>query len=312
MRTTVYDDVFRTLAQKTPRVFISLINEVFGTRYSGEAKLEQLHNEFYKKEGVVITDSIFKIGKDRYHIECQSSRDGTISIRMVEYDFLIGITEARGNRNYEKVELPLSCVLYLRSSKNTPESLSIRICQEDRSMEYVTKVVRLSDYTSDSIAEKKLLIMIPFFLFNYEKKLKSPKSRDEAMEAALNDCKKLAETLNRLDEKEYTKDELVDLKEAFDKVNSYLFKNDPGIAEEAEKIMGGNVYVTRSEILRKEGREEGREEGRSEGIRGVIDIMLEMNCSETDIISRLMKTFGLSEEEAKTRYDEYAASNVIS
>ena len=246
------------------------------------------------------------------HIECQSSRDGTISIRMVEYDFLIGITEARGNRNYEKVELPLSCVLYLRSSKNTPESLSIRICQEDRSMEYVTKVVKLSDYTSDSIAEKKLLIMIPFFLFNYEKKLKSPKSRDEAMEAALNDCKKLAETLNRLDEKEYTKDELVDLKEAFDKVNSYLFKNDPGIAEEAEKIMGGNVYVTRSEILRKEGREEGREEGRSEGIRGVIDIMLEMNCSETDIIAKLIKTFGLSEEEAKTRYDEYAASNVIS
>ncbi|MBE5858231.1 MAG: hypothetical protein E7296_11800 [Lachnospiraceae bacterium] len=59
----------------------------------------------------------------------------------------------------------------------------------------------------------------------------------------------------------------------------------------------------------KKGREEGREEGR---IEGAIDIMLEMNCSETDIISRLMKTFGLSEEEAKTRYDEYAASNVIS
>ena len=90
------------------------------------------------------------------------------------------------------------------------------------------------------------------------------------------------------------------MKEAFDKVNSYLFKNDPGIAEEAEKIMGGNVYVTRSEILRKEGR-----------IQGTIDIMLEMNCPETDIISRLMKSFGLSEEEAKTRYDEYAGSHVL-
>ena len=54
---------------------------------------------------------------------------------------------------------------------------------------------------------------------------------------------------------------------------------------------------------------EGREEGR---IEGAIDIMLEMNCSETDIIAKLIKTFGISEEEAKTRYDEYAASNVIS
>ncbi len=63
---------------------------------------------------------------------------------------------------------------------------------------------------------------------------------------------------------------------------------------------------------RMEGREEGRMEGREEGIKGAIDIMLEMNCSETDIIAKLIKTFGLSEEEAKTRYDEYAASNVIS
>ena len=55
---------------------------------------------------------------------------------------------------------------------------------------------------------------------------------------------------------------------------------------------------------------EGRMEGREEGIKGAIDIMLEMNCSENDIISRLVKTFGLSEEEAKTLYDEYAGSHV--
>ena len=61
----------------------------------------------------------------------------------------------------------------------------------------------------------------------------------------------------------------------------------------------------------KEGRKEGRIEGEAKGrIQGAIDIMLEMNCSETDIISRLMKTFDLSEEEAKTRYDEYAGSHV--
>ena len=223
---------------------------------------------------------------------------------MVQYDFDIGLEQASKNNAMNRVELPKSCVLYLRSSKNTPESLSIRICQEDRSMEYVTKVVKLSDYTSDSIAEKKLLIMIPFFLFNYEKKLKSSNSRDETMEAALRDCKKLAETLNRLDETEYTKDELVDLKEAFDKVNEYLFKGYPEITEEVEKIMGGNVYVTRSEILRKEGREEGR-------IEGAIEIMIGMNCSESDIVLKLMQTFNLSEEDAKARYDEYVCNHVM-
>ena len=61
---------------------------------------------------------------------------------------------------------------------------------------------------------------------------------------------------------------------------------------------------------REEGRVEGRVEGREEGIKGAIDIMLEMNCSESDIVSKLTKTFGLSEEEAKSRYDEYAGQTV--
>ena len=56
---------------------------------------------------------------------------------------------------------------------------------------------------------------------------------------------------------------------------------------------------------------DAKNEGREEGIKGAIDIMLEMNCSENDIISRLVKTFGLSEEEAKTLYDEYAGSHVL-
>ena len=64
-------------------------------------------------------------------------------------------------------------------------------------------------------------------------------------------------------------------------------------------------------IGEEKGEKKGREEGREEGIKGAFDIMLEMNCSETDIIAKLIKTFGLSEEEAKTRYDEYAARNVI-
>ncbi|MBR5945049.1 MAG: hypothetical protein IKZ94_08900 [Lachnospiraceae bacterium] len=253
------------MAQKTPRVFVSLINEVFGTNYSGEAKLEQLRNEFYKEDGVVITDSIFKIGGERYHIECQSNQDGTMAIRMVEYDFLSGLMEARKQNEYEKVELPMSCVLYLRSTRNTPDSLTIKICQGDRSMDYATKVIKLSDYTADVILEKKLLIMIPFLMFNYEKKLKSKMNRDEALEDVVKECQKIAYLLNNLGEEEVTNNELTDLIEGFEKVTGYLFKNDPRVSEEVEKVMGGNVYKTRSEILLEEGMERGMEKGREEG-----------------------------------------------
>ena len=83
---TIFDDVFRTIAQKMPQLLIPLINEVFHTSYSEEEHFEQLRNEHYEKYGTVITDSIIRIGGHIYHLECQSSKDRTMVIRMFEYD----------------------------------------------------------------------------------------------------------------------------------------------------------------------------------------------------------------------------------
>ena len=83
---TIFDDVFRTIAQKMPQLLIPLINEVFHTSYSEEEHFEQLRNEHYEKYGTVITDSIIRIGNHIYHLECQSSKDKTMVIRMFEYD----------------------------------------------------------------------------------------------------------------------------------------------------------------------------------------------------------------------------------
>lgn len=67
---TVFDDVFRTIAQKLPQLLIPLINEVFHTNYSEDEDFEQLRNEHYEKYGKIITDSIIRIGRHIYHLEC--------------------------------------------------------------------------------------------------------------------------------------------------------------------------------------------------------------------------------------------------
>ena len=41
---TVFDDVFRTIAQKMPQLLIPLINEVFHTNYSEDENFEQTCN----------------------------------------------------------------------------------------------------------------------------------------------------------------------------------------------------------------------------------------------------------------------------
>ena len=79
---TVFDDVFRTIAQKLPQLLIPLINEVFHTNYSEDEDFEQLRNEHYEKYGKIITDSIIRIGRHIYHLECQSEKDAEMVIRM--------------------------------------------------------------------------------------------------------------------------------------------------------------------------------------------------------------------------------------
>ncbi len=64
-----------------------VINEVFQTNYPEDIHFQQLRNEHYEKLGKIITDSILQIEGRTYHLECQSSLDGRMVIRMFEYDF---------------------------------------------------------------------------------------------------------------------------------------------------------------------------------------------------------------------------------
>ena len=119
---TIFDDVFRTIAQKMPQLLIPLINEVFHTSYSEEEHFEQLRNEHYEKYGTVITDSIIRIGGHIYHLECQSSKDRTMVIRMFEYDISIALEYAfLGEHAIWEIAFPQSCVLYIRNHRSLPD-----------------------------------------------------------------------------------------------------------------------------------------------------------------------------------------------
>ena len=101
MNNTIFDDVFRTMIEKMPYLAVPLINEVFHTSYPEDVKITQLRNEHQQENGEIITDSCLLIGKKMYHIECQSTDDTTMVVRMIEYDFAIAIgTADKQGRRY--------------------------------------------------------------------------------------------------------------------------------------------------------------------------------------------------------------------
>ena len=91
---TIFDNVYRTMFQKLSELIIPAINEAFGTSYDMDADLTQLRNEHLELAGKIITDSIFRIDDKLYHLECQSTHDGQMAIRMFEHDVAIDLEAA--------------------------------------------------------------------------------------------------------------------------------------------------------------------------------------------------------------------------
>ena len=130
---TPYDDVFRTLLNDCPDLIIPVINNTFGTNFvMGRDKVTQNNNEFFftgedGSQDRMISDSHLTIGGRHFHIECQSTSDGNMVVRMFEYDVQIAMRHAEKKRARYTVKFPQSAVLYLRSTRNTPDYKEICI-----------------------------------------------------------------------------------------------------------------------------------------------------------------------------------------
>lgn len=111
---TIYDDVLRTLQERHPELLIPLVNEVFHTAYPQAAKVTRLPEEYQKVVSKVIADSCSMIENCIYHIECQSTKNGKMALRMVEYDFFMALADTKKQDGHYRLRMPKSCVLYLR------------------------------------------------------------------------------------------------------------------------------------------------------------------------------------------------------
>ena len=174
---TPYDDAYRTMLVKCNELTIPLINEIFNEHYTGQEKIILKQNEhFMLQQGGSsekrISDSILEIITDtvkKYHCECESTSDGTIMIRMFEYDTQAALEDAFISHNTLEVEFPHSAVIFLRCTRNTPDNMMIRIkVPTGDFVSYPIHVLKIKAYSIDDIFEKKLYMLIPFYIFNLE------------------------------------------------------------------------------------------------------------------------------------------------
>ena len=295
MSRTIFDDVFRTMVEKLPYLDVPLINEVFETSYPENVEITQLRNEHQQENGEIITDCCLKIGRKLYHIECQSIDDTTMAIRMIEYDFAIAIENAQKiNRRY-RIEFPRSCVIYLRSNKNTPDSLEVEVIFPDGKMHlYEIPTVKMENYTKDSIFEKNLLMLLPFYVMRYEKEAHNFSENPEKMQQLLNEYEEIRRRLNEELVEERKSDLCADLTDWIVRIADYIFRNEDAARKGINGIMRGKVLKLKSEELREEGREEERK------------LTARSLAKEGDSIEKIARVLHESEETIKKWIDEQA------
>lgn len=254
MNNTIFDDVFRTMIEKMSYLAVPLINEVFHTSYPEDVKITQLRNEHQQKDGEIITDSCLLIGKKMYHIECQSTDDTTMAIRMIEYDFAIAVENAEKQGRRYRIEFPRSCVLFLRSSGNTPDYLEADVIFPDgKTHVYSIPAIKMADYTKDHIFEKNLLMLLPFYIMRYEKKKHDMRKNLELLQILLDEYDEIRINM----EKELTetgKAELyTNLTKLIVKIADHIFEKEEDIRKGIGDVMGGKVLELESERLKAEG-----------------------------------------------------------
>lgn len=286
---TIFDNVFRTMLEKMPELVVPLINEVFGTNYPADIAVEQQRNEHQTKNGEKITDSRLKIADKIYHIECQSTGDAEMVIRMIEYDFAVSLETKQIENGRYKIYFPHSCVLYLRG-KGRKDTLGMDIIMPDgRVIKYELPAIYIERYTQDVIFQKKLLFLLPFYVIRYEKSREDIEKDPEKLQKLLDEYVTIS---RRLEESllENGKETLYRyLVEVILKIADYIFSDSEKTKKGVDRAMGGEVLELKTDKLineiRQDVKEEVKEEIKTETKEKIVICMLKRGKSTLEEIA---------------------------
>ena len=253
----IYDGAFRTILNDCRKLIIPVINEIFKEHYTGEEEIRFFPNEHFLDQQDAadkerITDTNFQIiGRivKKYHLECESSLpDGKITIRLFEYDAQIALDEGEVTEETLTVTFPNTAVMYLRAYKKTPDKMKYVIVTPGGTVQYDVPIMKVQSYSLDEIFEKRLLMLIPFYIFSHEKSFSEYNNNEQKLEELKAEYRIILERLDDLEKQgiigAFDKRTIIDL--SSDVINE--------IARKYENVQKGIGAMMRGPLIQTEAR----------------------------------------------------------
>lgn len=304
-RTPDYDNVFKTMKSKHKRLFVPVINNIFGTDYPLDVNVEMLPSEGYLTESEtldgsknieeLISDFLIRIGSEIYLLECQSYDDGSMAIRIAEYAFIVARQFATWDIGHAIIPMPKFSIIYVKRTEKTPKVTTITFTFPDgQNVIYKSDNIILEQFTKEYIIEKRLFPYIPFYIARYEKDIISGKN----MENIVEELTYFRDEMLRLHkENELSDNEMIDLMGFVNTIITHI-TNGNNSEERLVSVMGGTVIETESEKLIRKGMCQGQ-------AKMIIEIGQEEGLDDNTILKRMQEKIGLSPEEANTYLKQY-------
>lgn len=176
----LWDEIMKKEAFLMPESLFPLIKELHGKEYPRTAVIRPLATEYAveradTKEITSIRADITVLVEERdiYHFECEMKKDGTMLLRMFEYDVHMALTYGYEDEDGRRViRFPHSAVLYLQNNRTVPDSLSCMVEFQDGSRhEYRIPVLKVQTYTLEEIRQRHLCVLIPFLPLRFRARL---------------------------------------------------------------------------------------------------------------------------------------------
>ena len=179
--------------------------------------------------------------------------------------------------------------------ENMPDYLEADVVfPDENTYVYSIPTIKMSDYTKDSIFEKNLLMLLPFYIMRYEKKGHDLNNNPELFQILLNEYEEIRINLER-ELTETGRSELyTDLTKLIVKIADYIFRKEEDVRKGIGEIMGGKVLELESERLKTEGM-----------IAGAIKTCKKFKLDQEASVKNIMEEFSLSEEDASNYVKKY-------
>lgn len=317
-----FDSALAAMVTKLERYVIPLVNEVFGKQYSENTRVEIRNNKHVirqpdgslkKRE----TDAYVELSEAEkqghpaaryYHFECETWYDRSIVLRIAEYASVIAEENAEEQRDGVILNYPDSAVIFLRPGKKIPKAMKItHRLPNGAEVSYEVPALQITDYGVDEIFEKKLLILLPFYLFRFVdefERMEKEADRRKEMEEALGEISRRLEKLAEVREiTVYQQRTILDL---LLRVSDRLTVGYKELRKGVDDIMTGYVLRTEADDILDRGIAQGIERGRAEGraedqreMSGLINYLLTNNRSgdalrattDRDYLNELLSQF---------------------